>query len=178
MEAGLIKIYLLSHHDFYKQVAMTCIIPNIYWSTKMNGPELSMWGKIKGVVMASSLLVDGSILYVSKPNKIRTAKLDDNVLNPDGAMFVRLNITKDHLADKPKGHSWCLFSIWLVFETQRGITNCENFNVNLCKTCFKYFHVISDIASERRFLARKFNNEHAYMLRIERDFRNKIWIIN
>ena len=34
--------------------------------------------------MASSLSVDGYVTYVSKPKKLRTEKLDDNVLKPDG----------------------------------------------------------------------------------------------
>ena len=65
--------------------------------------------------MASSSSVDGSVLYVSKPKKLRTEKLDDNVLNPDGEMFMRLYTIKCHLADKAKGHSKCLLNIWLGF---------------------------------------------------------------
>ena len=83
--------------------------------------------------MASSLSVDGSILYVSKSKKLRTAKLDENALQPDGALFMRLDTTKCHVADKPKGHSRCSLHRWLGFETQRGITYCETCNVNLCK---------------------------------------------
>ena len=60
--------------------------------------------KIKSVTMASSLSVDGSVSYVRKPKKLRTAKLDDNALKPDGALFMWLNTTKCHLADKEKGH--------------------------------------------------------------------------
>ena len=50
--------------------------------------------------MAISLSVDGSVSYVSKPKKLRTAKLDDNVLKPDGELFMRLDTNKWHLADK------------------------------------------------------------------------------
>ena len=70
----------------------------------MNGPALSTWKKRKSVAMASSSSVDGSVLYVSKPRKLRTAKLDDNALQPDGALFMRLDTTKCHLEDKAKGH--------------------------------------------------------------------------
>ena len=102
LEAGVSKSNPLSHHDFRKQVVMEWIRPNIYWYTDMNGPALSTWKKIKSVVMASSSSVDGSASYVSKPRKIRTAKLDENVLKPDGELFMRLDTTKCHLADKEK----------------------------------------------------------------------------
>ena len=115
--------------------------------------------------MASSSSVDGYVLYVSKPKKLRTAKLYDNVLKPDGALFMRLDTTKCHLADNAKGHSMCSFHRWLVFDTQRDITNCETCNMNLCKNCFKYFHVTPDISSEKKSLSRKFYKEHADMLK-------------
>ena len=54
--------------------------------------------------MARFLSVDGSISYVSKPNKLSTAKLEDNVLKMDGALFMRLGTTKCHLSDKSKSH--------------------------------------------------------------------------
>ena len=53
--------------------------------------------------MARSSSVYGSISYVSKPKKLRTAKLDDTALNPDGALFMWLDTTKCHLADKANG---------------------------------------------------------------------------
>ena len=59
--------------------------------------------KIKSVAMASSSSINGSVSYVSKPKKLRTEKLDDNVLNPDGALFTRLDTTMCHLADQAKG---------------------------------------------------------------------------
>ena len=63
--------------------------------------------KRKIVAMASYFSVDGSVSYVSKPKKLYTEKLDDNLLKPDGALFMRLDTTKCHLADKAKGHSRC-----------------------------------------------------------------------
>ena len=164
LKAGASKSDLLSQHNFRKQVAMAWIIPNIYWSTEINGPALSTLGK-KSSAMDSSSSVDGSVSYVSKPKKLRTAKLDENVLKPDGALFMRLDTTKYHLADKAKGHSRCSLHRWLGFETQRGITYCETCNVNLCKNCFKYFHVTPDISSEKKSLSRKFYKEHADMLK-------------
>ena len=104
--------------------------------------------------MASFSSVDGSVSYVSKPKKLRTEKLENNTLNPDGELFMKLDTTKCHLADNAKGHSMFSLHRWLGFETQRVITYCENCNVNLCKTCFKYFHVTPDISSERKLLAR------------------------
>ena len=101
---------------------MAWISPNIYWSTEMNGSALSMWKKRKGVAMAGSSSVDSSVSYVSNPKKLRTSKLDDNALNPDGALFMRLDTTKCHLADKEKANSRFSLHIWLGFETQRGIT--------------------------------------------------------
>ena len=77
---------------------------NIYWSTEINGPAPSTWKKRKSVTIASSSSVDGSVSYVSKAKKLRTAKLDDNVLKPDGVLFMRLDTTKCHLSDKAKGH--------------------------------------------------------------------------
>ena len=121
--------------------------------------------------MASSSSVDGSVSYVSKPKKLRTEKLDDNVLNPDGALFMRLDTTKCHLADKTKVHSMCSLHRWLGFETHRGITYCETCNVNLCKKCFKYFHVTPDIASEKKFSARNFYKEHSDMLKNREIFK-------
>ena len=76
---------------------------------------------------------------------------------------MRLDTTKCHLADKSKGRSRFSLHRWLVFETQRGITYCETCNVNLCKNCFKYFHVTPDIASEKKSLARKFYKENSYI---------------
>ena len=87
--------------------------------------------------MASSSSVDGSVLYVSKRKKICTEKLDDNMLNPDGALFMRLDTTKCHLSDKAKVHSRCSLHRCLGIETQIGITYCETCNMNICKTCFK-----------------------------------------
>ena len=113
-------------------------------------------GKKKSVAMASSSSVDGYVSYVSKPKKLCTAKLDDNVLNPYRELFMRLDTTKCHLEDKAKGCSRCSLHRWLGFETQKGITYHETCNVNLCKNCFKYFHVTPDIASEKKSLARKF----------------------
>ena len=91
----------------------------------MNGPALSTLKRRKSVAMASSSSVDGSVSYVSKPKKVCTAKLDDNVLKTDGALFMRLDTTKCHLADNAKGHSMCSLHRWLGFETQRGITYWE-----------------------------------------------------
>ena len=91
------------------------------------------------------------------------AKLDNNVLKTDGALFMRLDTTNCHLSDKERGNSRCSLHRWLGFETQRGITYCEACNVNLCKTCFKHFHVTPDIASEKKLLARKSRKEHADM---------------
>ena len=87
--------------------------------------------------MASSSSVDGSVLYVSNPQKLRTEKLADNALHTDEALFMRLDTTKCHLADKAKVNSRCSLHRWLGFDTQRGITYCETCNVNLCKKCFK-----------------------------------------
>ena len=165
LEAGVSKINLLSHHNFRKQVAMTWICPNIYWSTEMNGPALPTWEKRKSFSMDSSSSVDGSVSYVGKRKKLRTAKLDDNVLKPDGALFMRLDTTKCHLADTAKGHSRCSLHRWLGFEIQIGITISETFNVNLCKTCFKYFHVTPDIESDKKLLASKFYKGHYDMLK-------------
>ena len=81
--------------------------------------------------MARSLSVDGSVSYVSNPKKLHTTKLDYNVLKPDGALFMQLDPTKCHLADKAKGRSRCSLHRWLGFETQRGVTYCETCNVNL-----------------------------------------------
>ena len=117
LEAGVSKRDILLQHNFRKQVAMASISPNIYWPTELNGPALSTRKKRKSVAMASSLSVDGSVLYVSKPEILRTAKLDDNVLNPDGALFMWLDTTKCHLSDKAKGHSSCSLHRWLGFET-------------------------------------------------------------
>ena len=105
------------------------------------------------------------VSYVSKRKKLRTAKLDNNTLKPDGALFMQLDTAKCHLADKSKGNSRFSFHRWLGFETQSVITYCETCNVNLYKTCFKYFHVTLDIASEKKLLARKFIKEHADMLK-------------
>ena len=127
------KSDLLSQHNFCKQVTRAWIIPNIYCSTEMNGPTLSTWKKRKSVAMYSSSSVDGSVLYVSKPKKLCTAKLDYNALQTDGALFMRLDTTKCHLADKANVHSRCSLNRWLVFETQRGITHCETCNVNIWK---------------------------------------------
>ena len=63
---------------------MAWIRPNIYWSTEMNGTALSTWGKRNIVAMASSSSVNGYVSYVINPKKLRTAKLDENVLKPDG----------------------------------------------------------------------------------------------
>ena len=87
------------------------------------------------------------------------------MLNPDGELFMWLDTTKCHLADKAKVHSRFSLYRWLVFETQIVITYCETCNVNLCKNCFKYFHVTPDIASGKKLLARKFYEEHADMLK-------------
>ena len=135
--AGVSKSDLLSQHNFRKQFTMACISPNFYWSTEMNGPALSTREKRKIVAMASSSSVDGYISYLSKPKKLRTAKLDNNVLNSDGALFMPLDTTKLHLADEAKDHSRCSLHQWLGFETHRSITYCETCNVNLCKNCFK-----------------------------------------
>ena len=115
--------------------------------------------------MASSLSVDGSLSYIINPKKLCTEKIDDNVLKPDGALFMQGDTTKYHLSDKAKGRSRCLLHIWLGFDTQRDITYCETCNVNICKTCFKYFHVTLDIASEKKSLARKFKKEYSDMLK-------------
>ena len=116
--------------------------------------------KRKRSATANSFSVDGSILYVSKPKKLCTSKLNDKVLNPYGALFIRLDTTKFHLVDKAKGGARYSMHIWLRFETQRVITYCETCNVNLCKSCFEYCHVTPDIASEKKSLARKFKKEH------------------
>ena len=100
--------------------------------------------------MAISLSVDGSVSYVSNPNKLRTEKLDNSVLNLDGSLFMRLDTTKCHLADKADGCSRCSLHRCLGFETQIGITYCETCNMNLCKKCLKYFHVTPDIVSEKK----------------------------
>ena len=124
--------------------------------------------------MAISSSVDGSILYVSKSKKLRMAKLDENALQPDGALFMRLDTTKCHLLDKAKGNSRCSLHRWLGSETQRGITYYDTFNVNLCKNCLKYFHVTPDILSEKKSLSRTFYKEHSDMLKnIERFHKNK-----
>ena len=115
--------------------------------------------------MDSSSSVDGFVSYVSKPKELCTAKLDDYVLNPDGALFMRLNTTNFNLAYKAKGYSRCSLHRWWVFDTQRIITYCETCNVNLCKNCFRYFHVTPDIESEKKSLARKFYEEYAEMLK-------------
>ena len=124
--------------------------------------------------MDSSSSVDGSVLYVSKPRKLRTEKLDDNALQPDGALFMRLDTTKCHLEDNAKDHSRCSLHIWLGFETQRGITYFETCNVNLFKNCFKYFHATPDILSEKKSLSRKFYKEHADMPKNRERFQKKI----
>ena len=165
LESGVSTSNLISQHNFRKQVVMAWISPNIYWSTEMNGPAISTWKKIKSVAMVSSSSVDGSVSYVSNPKKLRTAKLDKNVLNPDGELFMRLDTTKYNLSDKARSRSRCSLHRWLGFETQRGVTYCETCNVNLCKNCFKYFHVTPDISSERKVLSRKFYKEHADMLK-------------
>ena len=87
--------------------------------------------------MASSLSVDGSVLYVSKPKKLCAAKLDDNVLKPDGALFMRLDTNKCNLADKSKGRSSYSLHRCLGFEIQVGITYLKTCNVNIFKTSFK-----------------------------------------
>ena len=53
--------------------------------------------KGKSVAMTISLSVYGSVSYLSKPKKLCTLKLDDNMLNPDGALFMQLDTTKCHL---------------------------------------------------------------------------------
>ena len=68
--------------------------------------------------MASSWSVDGSVSYVSKSRKLRTEKLDNNALKPDGALFMRFDTTKFHLADKAKGRARCSLHRWLGFDTQ------------------------------------------------------------
>ena len=67
--------------------------------------------KKKSVAMASSSSVDGSVSYVSKSKKLRTAKLDKNVLKTNGEMFMRLGKTKCNLEDRAKYHSRCSFHI-------------------------------------------------------------------
>ena len=57
--------------------------------------------------MDSSSSVDGSVSYVSNPKKLRTDKLDDNVLKQNGALFMQLDTTNCHLSDKEKGNSRC-----------------------------------------------------------------------
>ena len=47
LEAGVNNSDLLLQHNFRKQLVMTWISPNIYWSTEMDGPALSTWKKIK-----------------------------------------------------------------------------------------------------------------------------------
>ena len=61
--------------------------------------------KIVAVVSYSS--IDGSVSYVSNPKKLCRDKIDNNLLNPDGALFMLLYTTKCNLADKSKGHSRC-----------------------------------------------------------------------
>ena len=123
--------------------------------------------------MASSSSVGGSVSYVSKPKKLRTSKLDDKVLKPDGALFMRLDKTKCHLADNAKGHSRCSLHRWLGFDTQRCITYCETCNVNICTNVFKYFHVTPDISSGKILLPRKFYKEHADMIKNREIFQKK-----
>ena len=123
--------------------------------------------------MASSSSVDGSVSYVSNPKKLRTEKLDDNVLKLDGAFFMQLDTIKCRLADKAKGHPMCSLHRWFGFETQRGITYCETCNVNYWKNGFKYFHVTPDIANEKKSLARKIYKEHADMLKNREIFQKK-----
>ena len=64
-------------------------------------------GKNKIVSMSRSSPVDGYVSYVSKPKKLCTAKLDNNVLKPDEALFMRLDTTKFHLSDKARNNSRC-----------------------------------------------------------------------
>ena len=56
----------------------------------------------KIVAVAISLSVDVSVSYVSNPKKLRTSKLDENVLKLDGELFMRLDTTKYHLSDKTR----------------------------------------------------------------------------
>ena len=100
--------------------------------------------------MASSLSVDGSVSYVSKSKKLHTEKLDDNALKPDGALFMRLDTTKFHLADKAKGHSRCSLHRWLGFETQRGITYCETCNMNIFSKIALIFYKVHVIISQTK----------------------------
>ena len=59
----------------------------------------------------------------------------------------------------------CSLQRRLGYDTQTGITYRETCNVNLCKTCFKYFHITLNIARDKKSLARKCNKDHADMLK-------------
>ena len=126
----------------------------------------------KSVAMASSSSVGGSVSYVSKPKKLRTAELDNNVLNPDEELFMRLDTTNYHLEDKANSHSMCSLHRWLGFDTQICITYCETCNVNICTNFFKYFHVTPDISSEKILLSRKIYKEHYIACRHAKKYRD------
>ena len=171
---GKNKSELLSQHDFRLQVAMAWISPEVYWGGEKDGPARTTWNKRQCRSVPVNYNCDDDTADQSyAPVKLRSAKLHDNALRPNGQLSIRLDKTKLHCADKAKGRARCSLHRWLGFETQKHISYCETCNVNLCQSCFKYFHITHDITSEKDTLKRKFEKEHKELVKKRETFTKK-----
>ena len=152
-QEGVEKRNILSHHDFRKKVAMAWINPDLCWTEEHQGSVRTHWNKRKLHHPSIASFTDRT----SPPNKkLRAAKLSDEALGPKGFLSVRLDTTKQHFPECAKGNARCSLHKWVGIETQAQVSHCSTCNVNLCKQCFKLFHVCNDLVKEKQNLRRKY----------------------
>ena len=169
LKCGVLKKDLMSQHDFRKHVALAWINPEEYEGDLGATKEIYARKKrktttddscVSSVTMSSLATAHHSIAFRSPVRtKSRAAAMTDETLDANGKLKIRLNSALDHLPDgttissKPR----CALHRCVGIQKKAHIMKCTTCNANLCLTCYKLFHNVTDLVSIKQTLKNKYS---------------------
>ena len=143
---GIPKKDILSHHDFWYEIAWAWINEENYLAEKGKLAEKKLLKKMESSKKRKYAMHSNSISSLlntsASIDKEVTHMVSDESLNPlTGKLQCRLLDDLDHLPVEKIGRARCQLHCWAAGDAiEKNIIHCPSCKVHLCIKCYRLFH--------------------------------------
>jgi hypothetical protein len=152
---GVDKKKLLSHYNYWKQIALHWIDPDLFEVETVTVARKRRRGEDSPSFDSPSSV--SRITTASSHWRRRSPKFTDNSLHEDGCLKIRLQRQLGHFPSRPcSKNSRCLLYGWAGSRKEGELMFCETCNVHLCIDCFSIFHTRANLVDIKKELAKEY----------------------
>ena len=152
---------ICSHYDYIKEISLAWINPELHWpkkKTKAAAKSKEIYNKVK--TRLRKRFREDDMVSASNFNSSKCERVNDASLHPTaGKLHMRLNTSVQHLPEHSKSKKpKCQLHRWArgrqsAGDVSSGVVTCSVCRVNLCITCYNYFHKEAHLEGKKREIA-------------------------